>query len=65
MVKSPGQPGVVKYQTKALLKRKLPYFLNYIPAIRLRNRGGGKTHLEFLPPKRLPPGSKPPPISEQ
>ena len=52
-------------QTKASLKRKLPYFLNSIRVIGLRKRGGGKTFLKLLPPKLLPLASKPPPISEQ
>ena len=55
----------MKYHTKALLKRKVPYFLNYIRVVGMRKRGGGKTYLEFLPPKLLPPGSTPPPISEK
>ena len=65
MSEQQANPKFVKYHTKALLKRKVPYFLNYIRVVGMRKRGGGKTYLEFLPPKLLPPGSTPPPISEK
>ena len=54
-----------KYRTKKLMNKKLPYFLNYIRVVGLRQRGGGRLYLSFLPPKLLPPKSRPPPISEE
>ena len=53
-----------RYVRKILLKKKHPYYLNYWRIIGLRKRGGGRVYIRFLPPKPLPLGSSPPPLSE-
>ena len=54
-----------QYHSKALLKKSHPYSLNYIRVIGLCKRGCGRVFVHFLPPKLLPPKSRPPPVSEQ
>jgi len=54
-----------KYVPKRLDKRGCKYYLNYIRVIGARRRGGGKVYLKVLPPKPLPPRSKPPPLSSE
>ena len=46
-----------------LRAKRCKYYLNYVRVIGLRKRGAGKVFLKFLPPRPLPPGSKPPPLS--
>jgi hypothetical protein len=53
-----------KYHTKKVEASNHKYFLSYFRVIGLRQRGHGKMYMHVLPPKLLPPGSKPPPLSE-
>lgn len=53
-----------KYITKKLAAGGHTYYLNYVRVIGLRKRGGGRVILKMLPPKPLPPGSRPPPLSD-
>ena len=40
------------------------YWVTWVKVIGVRQRGGAKTYLKFLPIRLLRPGTKPPPLSE-
>lgn len=60
---SVGNVAYAKYIPSKLKGQGFKYYLNYVRVIGLRQRGAGKVYLRFLPPRPLPPGSKPPPLS--
>ena len=51
--------------SQKLAAKKHPYHLNYIRVVGLRQRGGGRVYLRFLPPKPVAPQAKPPPIGNE
>ena len=61
---STSNPLFEKYKTAALRRGNHRYYISFLRVVGMRQRGAGKVFIYVLPPKLLPPGSSPPPISE-